>query len=221
MAHAKNKALILTIAGAAAAFAAYYKFLRPRHSSWGATQLEVDDYYAGDELVPNAIHNATHAITIDAPPEMVWPWFVQLGQDKGGFYSYTALENLLGCEMKNAQEIHPEWQNLKLGDSVMFHPKAPAQPILILEERRHMVIGQVNDFVWGFHLTPLPYAKTRLVVRALSRRKSLFARAFDIAFWEPAHFVMERKMMLTIKGLAEEMYQTKLFERTKEAVSVI
>lgn len=206
MAHLKNyKALGWTL-GSAAAFAAYYALLRPKHLTWGATKDEFEGYQPGDELVPNAIHNATHAVTIDAPPEYVWPWLVQLGQNKGGFYSYTALENLLGCHMKNAEVIHPEWQELKAGDPVWFHPKAPTQQILILEDKKHMVLGKVNEFVWGFHLEALPGAKTRFTVRGLSSRKDMFSRAVDIVFWEPAHFVMERKMMLTIKRLAEEWY---------------
>ena len=202
----KYKALAVTLGGAAAAFGAYFAILRPKHLRWGATAEEFKEYLPGDELVPKAIHNATHAITIDAPPNYVWPWLVQLGQNKGGFYSYTALENLVGCQMKNAEVIHPEWQDLKAGDPVWFHPKAPTQQVLILEDKQHMVLGKVGEFVWGFHLKALPGSKTRFIVRGISSRKGVFARAVDILFWEPAHFVMERKMMLTIKRLAEEWY---------------
>lgn len=193
----------LVLGGAAAAFGAYYAFLRPKHLHWGATKEEYDRYLPGDELVPKAIHNATHAITVDAPPEYVWPWFVQLGQDKGGFYSYSLLENLVGSQIHNSTIIHPEWQTIKAGDEVAFHPKAPKVKILILEENRHMVLGDVGKFLWAFHLLPLPEGKTRLIVRQLSATKGPLARTAEILFWEPAHFVMERKMMLTIKNLAE------------------
>lgn len=78
-----------------------------------------------DELVEHPKLNATHAITIDAPASAVWPWLVQMGQTRGGFYSYAWLENLVGCHMHNADQIHPEWQDLKVGDQVWLHPKAP------------------------------------------------------------------------------------------------
>ncbi|HMA26843.1 MAG TPA: hypothetical protein VKO62_04340, partial [Solirubrobacterales bacterium] len=63
-----------------------------------------------------------HAIEVDAPAEQVWPWLAQLGQDRGGFYSYEWLENLAGCRMRNADRIHPEWQHREIGEKVMLHP---------------------------------------------------------------------------------------------------
>ena len=207
MAQTRNYKGLAWMLGGAAAFGAYYALLRPKHLTWGATQEEFEGYLPGDELVPRAIHNATHAITIDAPPDYVWPWLMQLGQNKGGFYSYTALENLVGCHMKNSEVIHPEWQDLKAGDPVWFHPKAPTQQVLILNEKEHMVIGKVSEFVWGFHLHALPEHKTRFVVRGLGTKRDILSRTADIFFWEPAHFVMERKMMLTIKRLAEHWYK--------------
>lgn len=197
----------LVLGGAAAAFGAYYAFLRPKHLHWGATKEEFDQYLPGDELVPKAIHNATHAMTIAAPPEYVWPWLVQLGQDKGGFYSYTVLENMLGCHMRNTDQLHPEWQQLKAGDEVTFHPKTPKVQVLILEENRHMVLGEVGKYLWAFHLKALPDGQTRMVVRALSGSKGAIERSVEILFWEPAHFVMERKMMLTVKRLAESWFR--------------
>jgi hypothetical protein len=88
----------------------------------------VSESLPGDELVEHPNVEATHAITINAPVEEVWPWLVQLGQDKGGFYSHSRLENLVGCRLRNADRIVPEFQHLSVGDAVRLHPKAPPLP---------------------------------------------------------------------------------------------
>lgn len=206
--HRNNTGLKVALAGAAVAAGAYYAFVRPRHLKWGATDEEATGTLPGDELVPGVRQRATHAITIQAPPEYVWPWFVQLGQDKAGFYSYTALENLVGCHMKNADMVHPEWQKLAVGDAIRFHPQAPTVPVLLLEPDRHLIIGKANDFTWGFVLRPVGVTRTRLIARLQSTRRDPLSRLADLVFGEPAHFVMERKMMLTVKRLAERWYRS-------------
>ena len=102
---------------------AYTKFGRPWHLKWGATEEEAKAVLPGDEFAPDPQIEATHAITIDAAPEDVWPWIVQLGQNKGGFYSYRWIENLAGCHMPDVREVVQEWQDLKVGDKVSLHPK--------------------------------------------------------------------------------------------------
>jgi len=97
----------------------YFLAVRPWHLRWGATDEEVTEALPGDEI-SSGDPGVTHAITIDAPPKDVWPWVLQIGQDRGGFYSYTFLENLIGCEMKNIAKIVPEWQNRAVGDTVWF-----------------------------------------------------------------------------------------------------
>src|SRR5690242_10440737 len=101
--------------GAAIAYALVF---RPWHLRWGATDEETTETLPGDALVPHPKSQATHAITIHAPVAEVWPWLVQVGQDKGGFYSYTWLENLVGCQMRNADRIVPQFQQLQVGDKV-------------------------------------------------------------------------------------------------------
>ncbi|HVO64365.1 MAG TPA: hypothetical protein VMT53_25820 [Terriglobales bacterium] len=93
----------------------YHKLLRPWHLHWGLTEQEIGRVWPGDELVPNAPDDQTHAITIDAPASAVWPWILQIGQDRAGFYSYTLLENLFGCEMRNADHIVQSGRNARLG----------------------------------------------------------------------------------------------------------
>lgn len=100
----------------AAGLAAYWLLVRPWHQKWGATNQEADASFSGDELIPYAPWRTTHAITIQAPIEMVWSWVVQMGQGRGGFYSYDWLENLFGMNIHNADRILPEYQQLKVGD---------------------------------------------------------------------------------------------------------
>src|SRR5262245_61191325 len=101
-------AVSLLAAGTAGLAAAYVFLVRPWHLRWGATAEEVTETLPGDDLVADPKTQATHAVTIDAPPEAVWPWLVQIGQDRAGFYSYTWLEDLFGCRMRNTYRVVPE-----------------------------------------------------------------------------------------------------------------
>jgi hypothetical protein len=97
---------------------------RPWMDAWGSTAGERARRLAGDELVPDA-EQQTHAITIEAAPEAVWPWLVQMGQGRAGFYSHDRLERLVGAAIRNAEEIHPEWQHLAVGDLVRTYRPMP------------------------------------------------------------------------------------------------
>src|SRR5215831_2205624 len=94
--------------------------LRGPHNRWGATPAEVSATMPGDELVPKPKITSTRAITIDAPPRDVWPWLVQIGQGRGGFYSYDALENLVRCDIHSADRIIPQLQQLDPGDLILL-----------------------------------------------------------------------------------------------------
>jgi hypothetical protein len=213
-----------TLAGLAAGVAlgiAYDRGLRPCHLHWGMTPDELRRTWPGDELVPNASSEATHAITINALASHIWPWILQIGQDRAGFYSYTQLENLVGCEMRNADQIVPEWQERKVGDMVWMTPKdkfngVGRMEIAILEPNRTMILVPARDVppsqrpggganaIWGFILEPSDEHSTRLIMRARGERQPRVRdRILGYAFWEPAHFIMERKMMLSIKQRAE------------------
>ena len=109
-----------------AATALYAFMLRPWHLRWGAKPEDEQRGLAGDDFLPEDGTQILNAVTIDAPVEAVWPWLAQLGQDRAGFYSYEGLENLAGCEMRNADRIHPEWQHRELGDIVHLHGSQPA-----------------------------------------------------------------------------------------------
>src|SRR6185312_12011565 len=94
----------------------------PWMGRWGTTADERRAALPGDELVPAPGIAIDHGVTIEAPAERSWPWLAQIGQDRGGFYSYEWLENLAGCRMRNADRIHPEWQEREIGERVMLHP---------------------------------------------------------------------------------------------------
>ena len=202
----KKNAALWAAGGLAAGVAAYVAVVRPWHLRWGASEVEEVQYLPGDDLVPVPTDMCTHAITIQAPIEEVWPWLVQIGQDKGGFYSYTWLENLAGCHMRNADRIVPEYQHIKAGDPVWLHPKAPPLPVVHVEPGRALVMGSNLDEpgTWGLFLQKINEDTTRLIVRGQGTRKpGLLRGLFQVLFFEPAHFIMERKMLLTIKQRAE------------------
>jgi hypothetical protein len=217
-----NIKLLTTAIGGAAALTIYALFVRPWHLKWGATDEELKRSLPGDELVEHPQLNATHAITIEASVEEVWPWLVQVGQKRGGFYSYTWLENLVGCDMQNADQIVPEWQELKVGDEVWLHPKAPPLKVLLIETGRAIVLEKS----WGFFLEPIAENKTRLIIRGRGEfNPDLKNPILNLLLWrgifEPAHFIMERKMMLGIKQRAENKGKQEFYERSQEMITPI
>jgi hypothetical protein len=199
-----------------AAMAAYAFLVRPWHLSWGATESERNETLPGDDVVPNPMHEATHAITVNVPLADVWPWLVQMGQNKGGFYSYSILENLVGCDIHNAKEIVPEWQSLRAGDVLWLHPKAPPLPVLSVDPFRAIVIGGIGEELgdvlaknvragtWTFAVRELAPRATRLLVRIMWDRKSgMLDWIYNYGVLEPSHFIMERRMLTGIKHRAE------------------
>jgi hypothetical protein len=201
-----NSKLIGASLTGAAALSAYIFLIRPWHLRWGATDEETREPLPGDELVPEAQTCATHAVTINAPMSEVWPWLVQIGGDKGGFYSYSWLENLFGCRLRNADSLVPEWQGLKAGDEVWLHPMAPPLPVEICEPERALVLGSntKDPGTWGFFLKKVDDNTTRLIVRGRGYfGRGLLKRLGLYVLFEPAHFIMERKMLLGIKQRAE------------------
>lgn len=178
--------------------------LRPWHHRWGASDSEQNAALPGDEFVKNPKYNITHAITIHASIYEIWPWLVQIGQSKGGFYSYEFLENLCGCHMHNADEIVPKYQEIKVGDVVWLHPKAPPIPVVAVEQFHFLVLGSstVEAGTWAMVLEKLTESTTRLLVRTRSEVEPKLPIGGPY-FFDVAHFIMERKMMLGIKERSE------------------
>jgi len=195
------------IGGAAAA---YVLLARPRHLRWGATDQEADEPLAGEDLIANADLTATRAITIRASANQVWPWIAQLGQGRGGFYSYDFLENLVGCDIHSADLIVPAWQDVVVGDEVRLAPEV-GLVVAFLERGRSLVLrGGIPmgnaalpyDFTWAFALRDEADETTRLLVR----ERYAYTRPWARLLVEPAEavsFVMSQKMLRGIKDRAE------------------
>jgi uncharacterized protein YndB with AHSA1/START domain len=178
------------------ATALYVLAIRPWHLRWGAEPGDEERRLPGDELLPTDGTQILHAVTIDAPVEQVWPWLAQLGQDRGGFYSYEWLENLAGCEMRNAHRVHREWQQREVGEIVRLHP-AGGLRVSVFEPGR--AIGLEG---WAtFALEPVGSDRTRLIARG-----GVPGGAAAVSYallMEIPHFLMERRMLLGIKERAE------------------
>lgn len=164
----------------------------------------------GDELVAGPADEVTRAVTVDAPAERVWPWLVQLGQGRGGMYSYEWLENLFGLDMHNAEQIREEWQHLAPGDEVRLVPRGRlglpdgyALTVAEVIEGRSIVLGvEPWHAVWSFHVVSHGPHRCRLISRSRSPRTSRLAWLADQAM-DPVTFVMTRRMLLGIKERAE------------------
>jgi len=216
-----KKTLSIAFGTAAAGAAAYGLAVRPWLLRWGATDKEIRGPWPGDDITPDAICQATRAVTIHAPADEIWPWVAQIGQDRGGFYSYTWLENLFGARIHNADRILPDLQDRKVGDTVWMTPKERyggkgCVRVAALEPGRSMVLVSPDDYetllqtgrspggCWTFILRPLNGHTTRLILRSRGAEdESVPARLFGRLVFDPAHFIMERKMMLEIKQRAE------------------
>ncbi len=214
--------VVLTLAGlASAAAAAYALAIRPWMSRWGAAEDELLSAFPGDDLIPTAKIDMTHAITIRATPAQVWPWLVQIGQGRGGFYTYDWIENIAGLNIHSATRILPEHQGLQLGDQVPLAPDGTGMQVATLEaektlvlhsDTRSNIIGGLptmrpDDYLaglWGFHLVEVEPGLTRLVERfKVDWNPGLVNNLAYHIFLEPVSFIMERGMLLGIKQRVE------------------
>lgn len=205
---------------------AYLLAVRPWHMRWGATDGEVEARMPGDEIIQDPDAVTTRAITIKAPVDEVWPWITQLGQGRGGYYSYDWLENLLGLEIHSADHLLPPEAHLEQGDIVSASAKTPDEGFWVqaIEPEDHMVLrmtivpgrplkdypitidDRVDDWMdstWSFHVQPIDAHMTRLIVRLRADGQGTLQELIGRALIEPAHFVMERRMLKGIKKRAE------------------
>ena len=201
---------------------------------WGATEEELRRQLPGDERVPAPDIFTTMAITINAPANAVWPWVAQLGQERGGMYSYELLENLARCQIRNAERVVPEWE-MQVGDQMRMGP--PGYPVnqVVALERGHWLLmagadfktgiadplpqpGQTTytNYAWVLYLDERPDGTTRLISRTrLAYAPPAFAAKL---MWEvitdPLGCTMTRKMLLTIKQRAEQLNRQPLTQTT-------
>ena len=185
--------------------AAYVLFFRRWCLTWGAHDDEVAAKLSGDELLPDAGLVTTRAVTVDAPPEAIWPWLVQMGSGRGGAYTYDWIENLLGLDMHSADEILPRYQDLRVGDELPIGPGRPGMTVEVLDQPRTLAVRLADqNWVWIFALLP-DGKSTRLISRNRIATSALprISRLLYTVFMEPGSLVMERKMLLGIKQRAE------------------
>ncbi len=201
-------------------------YIQPWFQKWGATDEEIRATLPGDDLVPGSSVVYSRAITINASPSVVWPWLVQIGQDRGGFYSYELLENILGSDTHNADRIVPEWQHLEVGNRVRMGPKegvwANSSNIVggVVPEKYLVLITpgasqtRVSDVIhgngtWSFILVPVDGKTTRLVVRGWRiESQDPVIRLLYGSVVDSGQFILERKMMVGIKERAEGKIQS-------------
>lgn len=207
---------LAALAGVTGAFfAVLLTLVRPWYTSWGATALERGASLPGDAIVPGA-PKATRAISIAAPPEQVYPWLAQLGQDRAGFYSYDLLENLAGCEMPRIERLDPALQHWTVGQKLWLYPERELGGVgyarlLELVPGRALAFGthepgQVAappSGSWALIVEPAPGGSRLLARHSGTVTSSLLGAAFHHTVFEPLHFAMERRMLEGIRGLAE------------------
>ena len=176
--------------------------------TWGATEVEVHSTMLGDSLVTLPSYETTLGVTIDAAPESIWPWLMQMGYRRGGLYSYDWLDRLFGyLDAPSADRILLQWQTLAVGDVIPIG-RAGGFPVKAIEPYRSLVLGGRApdvEWSWEFQVTPQADARTRLVSRNRVRTRRTARTTATMLIIEPAAFLMTRKMLLGIKQRAETL----------------
>jgi hypothetical protein len=208
---------IVGVVGMAAVI--YGTWVRPWLMRWGASYEEVAGPYPGAELVPDGERAGTMAVTIDAPPDQVWPWLVQIGWDRGGWYSWDSLDN---AGRSSAREVNAEWQDLAVGDYLKFWAPGvgvmDAYQVAVLEPNRFLGLHGLSDLggrtldpkqprpsaymegLWGFLLNELPGGRTRLVTSGYQAFRPRWLERF-VFYWLylPVVWVMSARMLAVLK----------------------
>jgi hypothetical protein len=196
------------------AFSMLYWFpIRRWMNRWGTTPADLTRVMAGDGLLDRSTYSGTTAVVVDAAPEQIWPWLVQIGYQRGGLYSYDWLDRLFGyLDRPSATSILPEFQHLAVGDRIPVG-RGPSWPVAVVEANRALVLDMRNlggfDWVWQFGLYPVDQNRTRLVSRSRVCTKTVWARLATYTI-EPAGFVMTRRMLLGLKQRAETLQAAKM-----------
>ncbi len=212
-------------AGGAAAFTlaalTYGAVVRPWMRNFGATAAEVGATYPGAEIIPGGTRTGTMATSFDAPPSKLWPWLVQMGCDRAGWYSWDRLDN---GGSRSSWELDPDWQRVELGDRLLSRPGgeswfevAALEPERFLALRASLDLGGrpfdpsgpsprfFSDSLWCFLLKETPSGGTRMInsgyAAASPRLPALLA---DALFWEPAHWVMQTRQWSGLRGRVDQ-----------------
>jgi hypothetical protein len=212
----------------------YILMVRPWLLNWGATAVEQSRALPGDEIVAFPAKTTTRALTIGVAADKAFPWLAQLGQNRGGFYSFELLEDLVGCEMPRAETLLPGAQEWLPGDQLWMYPYfkldgAGGAPLVDFIPGRALAFATWNpasphnqppDGSWAFVIEPIDASTSRFLVRGRGTElASVGGLLFDRVAFEPIHFIMERRMMEGIERLAEgRKARTRLADTAEIAV---
>lgn len=188
--------------------AVYVGLIRPWHSHWGASRGEIAQVMPGDSLVRDPFEVTTRAITIRGWPKHVWPWLAQMGQGRGGLYSYDWLDQIFGVlDAPSADTLIPRFRELHAGDTIPVGgsagwPVALARPneLLLLD-----VHDQGAHVTWAFALHPVSPTETRLIMRVRARLPVTWKLPLLVAVLDPAEFLMVRRQLIGIRDRAEQL----------------
>jgi len=162
--HNGLKAMFGAAAAGATALLAYKFFVQPWHLHWGATAEEAEREMTGDKLIEFPDYSSTRAVTIDAKSAAIYPWIIQIGQGRGGVYSYDWIENLMGLNIHSVDEILEELQDLKEGDTIPLEPNGTGLEVKELKEGMLMLLTHPDGgWTWEFALYPLGENQTRVL----------------------------------------------------------
>jgi len=183
----------------------YWFTVRRWFSRWGTTSEELGRAMPGDTLISDPTDSATGALTVNTPPEDIWPWLVQMGTGRGGMYSYDWLDRLFGfLDRPSTTRILPEFQQLAVGDKIPWG--RDELTVSVLEPRRALALSlnaHGMEWVWQFGLYPIDCQRTRLVVRGIERVPNTPLWWLAMRVMEPAAFIMTRRFMVGVKERAE------------------
>jgi hypothetical protein len=193
---------LAAVGTAASATGAYLRFIRPWQLRWGATDEEVARAMPGDDVVKHPTFNATRAVTIQARPEEIWPWLVQIGITRAGWYSYDWLDNL---GKPSAQRILPQFQHVAVGDVVPISPDGKQGMYVKDFEANQFTLwwDQKGEATWYWGLYPQDDSQTRLITRVRMHYHWLKPSILFSLLVEFTDIAMMRKCMLGIKQRAE------------------
>jgi len=183
--------------------------------NWGSTVAERERVWSGDAFVATPHEAYTRAVDVAASVDAVWRWVVQFGLGRAGFYSYELLERLVGIPVRNVERIVPEYQSLRVGDEIKLHPQAPGIPVAAVARGKHICFGRLGDGPeatpaeprrsWSIYLESQTAGSCRLLLRGCIEplRRRTWLRRLGMALEAPIDFVMEQRMLRTVRRLAE------------------
>jgi len=207
--------------GAIGILTGYALLLRPWLLRWGSTRAERALPVPGDDVVPTPTHVTTRAITIAAPTDAIWPWLVQMGQDRAGFYTHNWVERLLRSSIPEVHDLHPEWQELHVGDLMRTNRELqPGHPlgwtVARVEPRQALVLlsRTLPVGTYAFSLRPRASGGSRLLVRDRAVWR-WWQAPFRLFLFEPLHAYMQTGQLQGIKQRAEQHVQSQVNANAK------